>query len=246
MNHLNQNDLPEQNTSNSQPQPASEPADVTQPPVSGPAPASNTETQPPVAPQPSQPPQQPPVAPQPSQPPQQPSVAPQPPQPPQNCPPQGNPVYQQPTYQQPPYQPSPYQQPPYQPPAGWQPYQQPTGFYPPQKRKTPGKGFAITSMIMGIFALLYSFEQIGGLLGLLLYPLQPFYDYSSGATALANALSGLSGGAIFVTLALVFGVVARSKGYQRDMSTAGLILGGIAGGIYVLSILLSIVVATML
>ena len=217
MNHLNQNDLPEQNTSNSQPQPASEPADVTQPPVSGPAPASNTETQPPVAPQP-----------------------------PQNCPPQGNPAYQQPTYQQPPYQPSPYQQPPYQPPAGWQPYQQPTGFYPPQKRKTPGKGFAITSMIMGIFALLYSFEQIGGLLGLLLYPLQPFYDYSSGATALANVFSGLSGGAIFVTLALVFGAVARSKGYRRGMSTAGLILGGIAGGIYVLSILLSIVVATML
>ena len=243
MNHLNQNDLPEQNTSNSQPQPASEPADVTQPPVSGPAPASNTETQPPVASQPPQPPQQPPVAPQPSQQPQQPPVA---PQPPQNCPPQGNPAYQQPTYQQPPYQPSPYQQPPYQPPAGWQPYQQPTGFYPPQKRKTPGKGFAITSMIMGIFALLYSFEQIGGLLGLLLYPLQPFYDYSSGATALANALSGLSGGVVFVTLALVFGVVARSKGYQRDMSTAGLILGGIAGGIYVLSILLSIVVATML
>ena len=147
---------------------------------------------------------------------------------------------------EPPYQPSPYQQPPYQPPAGWQPYQQPTGFYPPQKRKTPGKGFAITSMIMGIFALLYSFEQIGGLLGLLLYPLQPFYDYSSGATALANALSGLSGGVVFVTLALVFGAVARSKGYRRGMSTAGLILGGIAGGIYVLSILLSIVVATML
>ncbi len=217
MNYLNQNDLPEQNTSNSQPQPASEPAEVASQPVQ------------------PQPPQQPPVAPQPSQPSQQPPVA-----------PQGNPAYQQPTYQQPPYQPSPYQQPPYQPPAGWQPYQQPTGFYPPQKRKTPGKGFAITSMIMGIFALLYSFEQIGGLLGLLLYPLQPFYDYSSGATALANALSGLSGGVVFVTLALVFGAVARSKGYRRGMSTAGLILGGIAGGIYVLSILLSIVVATML
>ncbi len=83
-----------------------------------------------------------------------------------------------PVYEQPPQQPN-YQQPYNQPYNGYTPYQQPV---------VPGKGFAITAMILGIISFL-CFPYITGILG------------------------------------IIFGGVAKSKGYRGGMATAGIVCG---------------------
>ena len=95
-------------------------------------------------------------------------------------------VLEQP-FEQPPQQPN-YQQ-PYNQPYNQQ-YNQPYNAYTPYPHplKTPGKGFAIAAMVLGIISFL-CFPYITGILG------------------------------------IIFGGVAKAKGYRGGMATAGIVCG---------------------
>ena len=86
---------------------------------------------------------------------------------------------------------------------------------PPPKPKTPGKGFAIAAMVLGIIGLA---------------------RYISGPIALAYVDFSVF---LFPLLALVFGCVARGKGC-RGMSTAGIVMGIIGLVLFVAGICLNI------
>ncbi len=106
----------------------------------------------------------------------------------QQMPPQGG--YAQPMYGgYPPYAPYPY--PPY-----------------PIKQKTPGKGFGIAGMVLGILATLASFD----------------------------AQVVLGGTLIYAILAVVFGFVSRSKGYKNGISLTALITGFLSVAIAIAAI----------
>ena len=143
--------------------------------------------------------------------------------------------YQQPMYQQPPYQQPPYQQPPY---PQQQPYNQAPQYYPYQayqKVKIPGRGFGITSMIMGILSLVYS-TPLMSLLSIPEFENFRFDDIvaNSAFCVLAFYVS------IFVILGLIFGFNALSRGYKNNVSKSGLIMSGIAIAIVIMvSIILS-------
>lgn len=86
---------------------------------------------------------------------------------------------------------------------------------PPPKPKTPGKGFAIAAMVLGIIGLL---------------------QYAAGPAALVY-IEFLD--FLFPLLALVFGCVARGKGC-RGMSTAGIVMGIIGLVLFAAGICLNI------
>ncbi len=137
--------------------------------------------------------------------------------------------YQAPTdtqYQQP-YQAQPnnqYQQPYANPtPYGQYPQQnsyQPRPYYQQAKPKVPGRGFGITSMVLGIIACAFCTSWISLAL--------------RGGYA---RLGSLIFDGILAGLALTFALLAKSKGYKKQ-ATAGLILAAIACGIVVLSAIL--------
>lgn len=82
----------------------------------------------------------------------------------------------------------------------------------PVKVRTPGKGFAIASMVLGIIAIL---------------SLSDFY-FSVGEF-------------VFPLLALVFGFVARTSGYKQGLSTIGIVLGGVAAVIWLITLVLFLI-----
>ena len=164
------------------------------------------------------------------------------------------PVYQPwPQPQVPVYQPQPQpgqtwaQQPPVQSPPPYQPYQnmpntQYVYTYSPQaapgspqivyvKTKTRGRGFGISSMVLGIIGLYYALsgmaivgevaqfaalgeEMLGEMMG----------EIPSGMFAESMAVSlGVFG--IMPLLALIFGICARKRGYKNGVSMSGLIMG---------------------
>lgn len=88
------------------------------------------------------------------------------------------------------------------------------------KPKIPGRGFGISSMVLGIVGLVYSFMG---------------FSIIQSSTNVTNLLSPLLMLLSMPVLALCFSLAARKRGYQNGISTSGLVLGSIALGIYVLA-----------
>ena len=150
--------------------------------------------------------------------------------------------YQQPQYnaqqyQQPQYNAQQYQQPQYnaqqyqQLQYNAQQYQQPQQFQQKNKpakkslKGTPGRGFGISSMVLGIIACVYALGLLRSIPDYTQYlSYANFYD-EIGTIVFTAVLGGL---------ALAFALVARSKGY-RHQSTAGLIMGIVSLSIMLIS-----------
>lgn len=80
------------------------------------------------------------------------------------------------------------------------------------KKIIPGRGFGISSMVMGILGALYGF--------LALSSANAMPEYTK-----ADAIAGTVLPIIFAVLALVFGFVSNSKGYNKGQKKAGIVLG---------------------
>ena len=83
------------------------------------------------------------------------------------------------------------------------------------KKIIPGRGFGISSMIMGILGAFYGFIALTNVFTM------PEYTKSI-------AISGTILPIIFAILALIFGVVSHSKGYNKGQKKAGIVLGVIS------------------
>lgn len=143
------------------------------------------------------------------------------------------PQYQQPQYQQPQYQQPQYQQPQYQQPQYQQPQYQPNRqapyqYYaaPVKKPKIPGRGFGITSMVLGIVGTVISIS--------VLFRTIKFDSYARQKIFKGISFSGVKNGfiedfmllGVLAVLSIVFALVAiYSKKYRKGQSLAGLVLG---------------------
>ena len=87
--------------------------------------------------------------------------------------------------------------------------------YAPYKRPIPGRGFGIASMIMGIFALLYVFSVLR-----VVIQIQKIERNSVIVAVLVPF--------VFTVLSLVFGYVSHTRGYNKGIKKAGIIMGEIA------------------
>lgn len=133
---------------------------------------------------------------------------------------------QQPMYNQP-------QQPMYNQPQ--QPmYNQPVVYGKP---KIPGRGFGISSMVLGIIGLVYSLSALAN--GV------EYADSSDLSKAFMSAVDFDAGLIIAIVLfasmsvmALAFGSAAKGRGYRTGVATAGVVLGVIGLIIYIISIIL--------
>lgn len=129
----------------------------------------------------------------------------------------------QPPVQYPAPPPSYYYPPPQQPYYG-QPVQPPV--YYPARPKIPGRGLGIASMILGIFATIYS------VFGFTVSMAQKFHiplDSSpgNGVETYGETNSVIVMGSVSLVcaiLALVFSVCSRNKGGRNGISNAGLVL----------------------
>ena len=99
------------------------------------------------------------------------------------------------------------------------------------KQKVPGRGFGISSMVLGIFAVVYC--------PILL--LNFFSDVPRMGTYIVSAiLPSIIVFAVFPILSTVFSCVARTRGYRNGVSTSGLTMGIIGLACSVFSLLLAI------
>ncbi len=111
------------------------------------------------------------------------------------------------------------------------------------KPVTPGRGFGITSMIMGILALIYAIIPFSAAMSIASsrskYDIVRYgYSYvSRNVTEIIFAASMPS--IIFSILALVFGGVAMSKGYKRGQSKSGVVMGIIALALFFIALIVS-------
>lgn len=116
-----------------------------------------------------------------------------------------------------------YQQ-PYQPV-----YQQPYHVYVPPK-KTPGKGFGVASMVLGIIGLIAAISLLeDAILAQELYAnfsefCEGYYGYGSAFSVCYEMMPNF----VMPILSIVFGFVARHRGYQNGVSTSGIVMSSIA------------------
>jgi len=130
------------------------------------------------------------------------------------------PVYQQPVYQQP-------QAPVYQQPQATV-YQQPMYVKP----KIPGRGFGISSLVLGIIGLVYGFIFMIDVIAMLDYYWFDFEYILEGMIVPLVIFSVLS------ILSVSFGAAGFNRGYRNGVCKSGLVLGIIGLCMYVLSVVL--------
>lgn len=94
------------------------------------------------------------------------------------------------------------------------------------KKIIPGRGFGISSMIMGILGAFYGFLALSNVYTM------PEYTKSI-------AISGTVLPIIFSILALVFGFISHSKGYNKGQKKAGIVLGVISLALCVITIIVA-------
>lgn len=121
---------------------------------------------------------------------------------------------QQPVYQQPVYQQPMYQQPMY------------------TKPKIPGRGFGISSMVLGIIGLVYGFVFLMDVIVMLDYS---WFDLEYLLEAMIAPLIIFS---VLSILAVSFSAAAKNRGYRTGVMKSGLVMGIIGLCMYLLSILL--------
>lgn len=121
------------------------------------------------------------------------------------------------------------QQPPVQSyPQSYQPqYQQPMVVV---RTPVPGRGFGITSMVLGIIGLVYGF--------LLMCSLDNFRDFSDYEDMFSSFIPVIIVYSSLSIMAVIFGSCAKNRGYINGISKSGLIMGWIGIGCYILSILI--------
>ena len=116
---------------------------------------------------------------------------------------------------------------PYQQAQPQQSYPQQAYMTKPPRMKIPGRGFGISSMVLGIIAVFYTWPLVASLISgptVTSYSMTSFRFIVNGAMMSQIILVG-----ILAVLALVFSLCAIFvKHYRKGQSYAGLILGGIA------------------
>lgn len=100
--------------------------------------------------------------------------------------------------------------------------QQPVYF---TKVKRPGRGLGISSMVLGIIALVYAAIFIGVTIDLLDSVGSYYYYYYSSSDVLEDVLPLFIVPTILSILSTSFGGAGRSKGYKCGVSASGLIMG---------------------
>ena len=143
------------------------------------------------------------------------------------------------TYQQPQQPQQTYQQPQqtYQQPQ--QAYQQPMMYVKP---KIPGRGYGISSMVLGIIGLVYSFYCIIAVAGAVSVANSfYYYDYSYASSVISSSLVvTVIIFSILSILATSFGMLARGRGYRNGVSTSGVAMGIVGLCLYVVAILIAL------
>lgn len=107
------------------------------------------------------------------------------------------------------------------------------------KPKVPGKGFGITSMVLGIVGMFYSvylFFAIMVLMNTLQYVGSRYYAsmFSATFTVMLMIFSSLS------IMALAFGCASRKRGYINGISSSGVIMGTIGLILFIIAIIAAI------
>lgn len=102
--------------------------------------------------------------------------------------------------------------------------------------KIKGRGFAITSMVLGIIACTYSVPLMFRTLSLMVDTFVVFRKET------AEAMAFLSGFMLIVAaLSLVFGIVSASIGCKLKKRTAGITLGAVSCTVCIACIILNII-----
>ncbi len=102
--------------------------------------------------------------------------------------------------------------------------------------KIKGRGFAITSMVLGIIACTYSLPLFIRTLTLMTDTLIVFRKETAEASAL---LSGFM--LIVAALSLIFGIVSASVGCKLKKRTAGITLGAVSCAVCIACIILNVI-----
>lgn len=123
-------------------------------------------------------------------------------------------------------------------------YPQPVYYIRP---KVPGRGFGITSMVLGIVGLAYGLYLLfaSALIEEIVSISTPTYLYGSYSSAFNT---GMIIGLIIAYLmysslsimAVCFAIPARKRGYDNNISKSGLVMGAIGIALYVLCILITL------
>ena len=90
------------------------------------------------------------------------------------------------------------------------------------KKIIPGRGFGISSMVMGILGVLYGFTALNSV-----YTMPEYTSISTGLPI------------ILAVLALVFGSISRNRGYKKGQEKAGIVLGVVSLALYIITIIIS-------
>lgn len=111
--------------------------------------------------------------------------------------------------------------------------------YPPityTKPKTPGRGFGISSMVLGIIGLVYGFGSWITAVEMLLN--QSVYD---SLVTLEEEVGSLLVFSVLSILAICFYASARKRGYNNGVSKAGLVTGLVGLLLYIAGVVLALV-----
>ncbi len=101
------------------------------------------------------------------------------------------------------------------------------------KPKIPGRGFGITSMVLGIIGLVYSVIAFVEALVLINADYRYVEDAAGSVVGVSVVYSILS------ILALIFGCCARGRQYKNGISASGITMGSIGITLYLLSIIIA-------
>jgi|GEM_PF-1881753 len=110
----------------------------------------------------------------------------------------------------------------------------PTPVYAPVKQKTPGKGFGITSMILGILGAIAAFGNVFGEEAGIMDLLEGKYAYFDGTES--ELYMSFVVMAILSVLGLIFGLAAKARGYKNGISVSGIILSIVGIAIIVFAV----------
>lgn len=106
------------------------------------------------------------------------------------------------------------------------------------RQKVPGRGFGISSMVLSIIGLVYSWVFVSNVGAFFMTEYMGdmwYYDFWTSLLAAAVVYSSLP------ILGVVFGCVAKKRGYKNGISTSGLVMGVIGLLVYLLVIAFLIV-----
>lgn len=113
--------------------------------------------------------------------------------------------------------------------------------YPTTRVPRPGRGYGISSMVLGIVGLVYGFYMFLGMwavAGIFDYYNDGYYFESAFMSIYIVPILILSTTAI---LAITFSILSKKRGYQNRISKSGMITGIVAACFYGLSILLCLI-----